>query len=293
MPAPSPKPQKLADLKKNILRPSLTSHFQCYFNPPDEVRNIIQAKVGAGVATKNYDAELVSLSCSEASLPGSTFATAEVNNDYTGVTQKYPYRRLYDDRADFTFYVDHDYAIITFFEGWMQHIANEQYSPGAAGAGWEKPAYFYRMNYPKGRGGKIGEGYVTEIYLNKFEKDFEGRFLSYRFLEAYPISISSMPVSYENSQILKCTVSFSYTRYIINSTKNANPNPPSSQQGAPAAAPQVLPANRPPTLLTPQEYNAAYLQGLTQGLGGEGNIPKSFRNPVSQEILDRYNNLNK
>jgi hypothetical protein len=33
------------------------------------------------------------------------------------------------------------------------------------------------------------------------------------------MSIMSMPVSYEASQVLKCTVSFAYTRYIVSSSK--------------------------------------------------------------------------
>ena len=43
-----------------------------------------------------------------------------------------------------------------------------------------------------------------------------GSRLEYEFFDAFPIAISSMPISYESSQLLKCTVSFSYTRYIIN-----------------------------------------------------------------------------
>ena len=37
--------------------------------------------------------------------------------------------------------------------------------------------------------------------------------LTYTFIDAFPRAISSMPVSYEASDLLKCTVSFSYTRY--------------------------------------------------------------------------------
>jgi hypothetical protein len=278
MPAPSPKPKKVEDLKASIMRPALTSHFQCYFNPPGEVRSILNSKVGAGVATKKYDGneEFFSLSCSEASLPGSTFATAEINNDYSGVTQRYPYRRLYDDRADFTFYVDHDYGIITFFEAWMQHIADEQVT-STQRPGWETPNYFYRMNYPKGTGGNRGDGYVSEIYLHKFEKDYEGRYLIYRFLEAYPISISSMPVSYENSQILKCTVSFSYTRYIISSTKNVNPNPPKSNPNS-NQKPAVTPS---PNIGTLNPRNNVSSDIRVKGLADSFGAP-------SQDTINRF-----
>ena len=37
--------------------------------------------------------------------------------------------------------------------------------------------------------------------------------LTYTFIDAFPRTISSMPVTYDASDLLKCTVSFSYTRY--------------------------------------------------------------------------------
>ena len=39
--------------------------------------------------------------------------------------------------------------------------------------------------------------------------------LEYRFLNAYPISINSMPVTYDGSQLLKCTVNFNFSRYLM------------------------------------------------------------------------------
>jgi hypothetical protein len=47
---------------------------------------------------------------------------------------------------------------------------------------------------------------LKEIILEEF---------TYQFINAYPISINSMPVSYDASQLLKCTVSFTYSRYVI------------------------------------------------------------------------------
>ena len=43
------------------------------------------------------------LSCSEASLPGSQLTTLEQTYDRTGVTEKFAYRRQFDDRIDLTF----------------------------------------------------------------------------------------------------------------------------------------------------------------------------------------------
>jgi hypothetical protein len=38
--------------------------------------------------------------------------------------------------------------------------------------------------------------------------------MTYQFIGAFPINIISTPISYDASSILKCTVSFSYMRYI-------------------------------------------------------------------------------
>ena len=60
--------------------------------------------------------------CCEATLPGSSLTTHEVNNDYHGVTEKMAYRRMYDETLGLTFYVDRDYKVIELIEGWMDYI---------------------------------------------------------------------------------------------------------------------------------------------------------------------------
>lgn len=219
--APSPEIVKNFEIKQKLLRPSLTSHFQCWFNPPGEVRS--------GKAGQYYldNGQLISLLCSEASLPGSSIITNEINDDYTGVTERLGYRRQYDDRSDFTFYVDHvrqngSYNVIMFFEEWIRYAMGEtNYAPD--------PNYHYRVNFPDGKTGDFGTGYRTNIFINKFERDFAGNYLEYVFVQAYPISITSMPVSYDSSELLKCTVSFTYNRYIVTRKQNSPQPEPGPQ----------------------------------------------------------------
>ena len=69
------------------------------------------------------DQENLNLYCTEASLPGSSIATLEQTSDRTGVTERHAHRRVFDDRIDFTFYVESDkYLPISFFEAWMDYI---------------------------------------------------------------------------------------------------------------------------------------------------------------------------
>ena len=55
--------------------------------------------------------------------------------------------------------------------------------------------------------------------VRKFEKSFELKqsgILEYEFLKSWPKAISSMPVTYDSSSLLKTTVSMTYVRYVIN-----------------------------------------------------------------------------
>jgi hypothetical protein len=206
-------------VREKLLRPALTSHYECIFNAPLPVQTWMSQK---GL---NYslNLDLITLSCSEASLPGSSFMTNEITDDHTGVTERHAYRRAYDDRADFTFYVDHgrtdgNYNVLWFFEKWMQFIANEQDARNLTGRN-----FYHRVRYPE-------DYYTDELFINKFERDGDGQYLQYKFMQAYPISINSMPISYESSDLLKCTVSFTYTRYLTTRIKNIAPTVSGSTQ---------------------------------------------------------------
>ena len=199
-------------IKAKLLRPALTSHFIVQIPKPKNFDGYLSAN---GV---NLDQEQLNLLCSEATLPGSSLATHENNSDFPGVTQKFAYRRLYDDRIDFTFYVDaENYLPIRFFEAWIKYIMGESISPGAGRLSSKNSNYFYRARYP--------EYYIAPdgLTITKFERtsknkksaDHEGNTLIYNFVNSYPISITSMPVSYDASSLLKCTVSFSYIRYYV------------------------------------------------------------------------------
>lgn len=219
----SPTPIKalsVSDIKARLLRPSLTSQYIVDITPPET--DFILPRVDYKNSVKRYDR--LSLACVEASLPGSSLATLDIDNDYAGVSEKHGYRRIYDDRIDFTFFVDADeYYAIRFFEAWIAYIVNEQ------STGFDESNYTYRVHFPGKPIGKSidkrnnGGYYANNLSITKFERDYNltavgggtGNFLTYKFINAFPISIGSMPVSYEQSSLLRCTVSFSYSRYRI------------------------------------------------------------------------------
>ena len=68
------------------------------------------------------------------------------------------------------------------------------------------PAMSYRFNYPK--------TYKSQIFVTKFEKNLSDKQMTYGFIDAFPLNLISMPVSYAQSEVLKLSVSFAYTRYV-------------------------------------------------------------------------------
>ena len=90
------------------------------------------------------------------------------------------------------------------------------------------------MNYP--------DDYTADQGLKviKFERDTykssskggydrpTGSVLEYNFVRSFPLSIASIPVSYEASSLLKCTVSMSYIRYVVTMKKASESLPAST-----------------------------------------------------------------
>ncbi len=199
-----PTRKTVADLKTNILNPALTSTYECHFVFPKTIRDWANTTTGIGNGIDFDNVGNVSIACREASLPGTSLATHEMLNDFTGVRERHVYRRQYDDTASFTFYVDVNYDTIFLFENWINFIVNQDGSDTDT----KSSTYSYTVNFP--------DEYKSRIFIRKFERDYAGRNLEYSFYDAYPLSINSMPVSYDASQILQCTVNFCFSRYTIN-----------------------------------------------------------------------------
>jgi hypothetical protein len=205
-------PKTIADIKLNLLRPALTSHFAVTIPKPGGGFDGFLKDNGITLTSLNRGK--LNLMCSEAVLPGSNLATFEINDNFHGVTERHAYRRVYDDRIDLTFYVDaENYLPIRYFETWMKYIVDESMNPQTerGNKGSIHNEYFYRVRYPEGTNGYTSSQGLT---VTKFERDYKQN-LEYRFIRSFPISINSMPVSYDSSSLLKCTVSMSYIRYAL------------------------------------------------------------------------------
>jgi hypothetical protein len=181
-------------------KPSLSAYFDVYINK----------------TFGDVDSEIVNFSAYEAVIPGSSYETTQVFGDRQGITQTYANKRVYPP-VDVSFYVDKDYNVIKFFERWMEQI---QPNSGIRGSSYSK------FNYPEPDGNKLG--YKSNVIITKFERQFSPRIdstkktnpqepdqIKYTLLNAYPSNIISLPVSYEQSNLLRTTVTFNYDLYSI------------------------------------------------------------------------------
>ena len=106
-----PRIRSVSDVKANLLRPALTSHYEVFIGIPSRDKNGKSSRQFVDYLSRNkitwtISQDKIHLSCSEALLPGSSFATHELTGVRTGVTERHIYRRVYDDRIDLTFYID-------------------------------------------------------------------------------------------------------------------------------------------------------------------------------------------
>jgi len=203
-----PQRKSISMVKAQLLNPATTSHFQVSISFLSNEFNRYKRELGL-----NLDQGRLNILCSDTVLPGSRFATAELTNNIPGVRERHVYRRTYDEVINLTFYCDADqYLPIRFFESWMNYISNTTNRNDPEFKSAEDEAHFYRVKFPN-------DYQKGSLEVTKFEKNLDSRRqtrpLTYKFVNCFPLSINSMPVSYDTSNLLKCTVGMAYSRYFI------------------------------------------------------------------------------
>lgn len=128
--------------------------------------------------------------CENAQLPGRTFATTEQKT--YGPIEKFPYLTSYND-IDLTFIIEDDMNQKVFFDAWLNYI-NPQYNNN----------FRYKSDYS------------TVITINQYDVTNE---LSYSvdLIDAYPISMNQMDLSWADDGYHKLSVTFAYTYWKNNS----------------------------------------------------------------------------
>tara|TARA_B100001778_G_C18586746_1_gene630236 strand:- start:825 stop:1607 length:783 start_codon:yes stop_codon:yes gene_type:complete len=197
------------DLKSKFLHTAQTNQFFVAFIPPKGVVDYIKEK--KGVSWNDMGGQ-ISLLCSEAKLPGSSFATHDVRSDFMGVSEKMAYRRMYDESFSVSMYVDYEYKTLHLFEGWMDYIAGKQATGRGTNNQFKNFRVGSRMNYPNSDDGKSGYR-ANCIEVVKFDRDMNNN-IKYTMIEGFPLSIDPVELAYGQAEIMKLTVNFSFVRYV-------------------------------------------------------------------------------
>jgi len=191
-----PRPKKISELKPIVAKLAQTSHYEVTFGG-------LNGKLSDHLQERGVDTSFITRSagllCSSASIPGSSLATADINGNYMGVQEKMAHSRIFTE-IQLEFYVDSDYRMIKFLEHWMEFITD------GSGKDQTERRYFYRMRYPD-------QYKCDKTKIVKFDRDFK-REIEYTFIGLFPKNLTSVPVSYDSSNILKVSASFEYERYI-------------------------------------------------------------------------------
>lgn len=197
---PAPRPRKISEFKPLFTNLAQTSHYQVIFGGlSGSLRSYLRLR---GIDSR-FIGESVGLLCNTASLPGSSFATADIVGNYTGVAEKMAHTRTFT-QIDLEFYVDRSYRTIKFLEHWMEFVSSgSQEQPYQDG-------YYFRMRYPD-------EYKCNATRIVKFDRDYKN-YIEYTFYGLFPLTLNSTAISYESSGILKASASFSYERYVCGRT---------------------------------------------------------------------------
>jgi len=196
---PAPRPRPISDILPRFQNVAQTSQFLVKFALPFSrnsggLRSFLRRK---GVNDR-FVVEDAGLLCSDAVLPGSAMASIDTRGDYQGVIERMAHTRNFT-QISLEFYVDNEYKSMKFLEHWMEYITGAIRNPA-------NDAYFYQLHYPS-------EYKSNDTRIIKFERNYK-QFLEYRFIGLFPLALNSTRVSYNGSQVLKASASFSFDRYI-------------------------------------------------------------------------------
>ena len=193
---PAPRPRRISDIMPKLQNVAQTSKFLVKFVlPRGNCRRFLRQK---GINDR-FISDNVGLLCSDAVLPGSAMASLNTAGDYQGVIERFAHTRNFT-QVNFEFIVDNEYKSLRFLEHWMEFIT------GSSNSDPSGDAYHFKLRYPEEY--KSNDTRIVKFEANHFQ------FLEYRFIGLFPLSLNSTRVSYNNSQVLKATASFSYDRYL-------------------------------------------------------------------------------
>ena len=195
-------------IKSTVARPSLDTFYEVNFSF-GKYQTWLRGDTPGKRRTQGTDfMQKMSLMCTQAELPGTSFVPSSAIGHRQGIQEEFPNLRNFPP-LNLVFYADADHVIIEVLESWMSYI-NPVFNSGIRDSN-----AFTRFNYP--------EDYKETIHITKFERDtfieesrnasYQSDLTSYEFVNVWPIDLTSMRVAYGDSNVLRCSVQFAYDRF--------------------------------------------------------------------------------
>jgi len=132
----------------------------------------------------------LSLQCEAAELPGKSLITHDAK--VYGPTYKVPYQTQYGE-TNLTFLCTNDFYERKLFDRWLESIM---------------PTDTNNLRYPNDDATR----YLTNIRILQYD-EFIKQIYAIELIDAYPISISSQPLSWSEDNFHRLTVQFTYKKY--------------------------------------------------------------------------------
>ncbi len=194
-------------IKSTVARPSLDTFYEVNFSF-GKYQTWLSDAPGKRRTQGTDFMQKMSLMCTQAELPGTSFVPSSAIGHRQGIQEEFPNLRNFPP-LNLVFYADADHVIIEVLESWMSYI-NPIFNSGIRDSN-----AFTRFNYP--------EDYKETIHITKFERDtfiresrnasYQSDMTSYEFVNVWPIDLTSMRVAYGDSNVLRCSVQFAYDRF--------------------------------------------------------------------------------
>jgi hypothetical protein len=157
---------------------------------PDAAKNSSPKATWGSDEQENF-----SIMCKAAQLPASTIASIDV--PFRGRTLKVAGDRTIEN-WNITIINDEDFAIRNAMEAWMNAIAKLSNNTGAVNpSSYMTDAYVYQLGrgYSSGRFSKANSGTDDGEKVTPLK--------GYRFLDIFPVSVSSIDLSYDSSDTIE------------------------------------------------------------------------------------------
>ena len=155
------------------------------------------------------------------------------------------------------FYVDSRYDTIKVLEHWMDFISSGSDNE----TNKIRSDYYIRMQYPD-------DYKSTETKIIKFDRDYR-REIEYTFKGMFPQSLTSIPVSYAGSDVLKVSATFEYDRYIAGKTTSLSLFRMENENKDPTNRPARIPMSAGQSGLSGVVYRPADLSPAEAIIQGE------------------------